>query len=58
MICVIQRVSSSQVRVDDEIVGSIGIGLNILLGVKKDDSSEDVKKLVNKIVHLRRLKMI
>jgi len=53
MKCVIQRVSSSKVTVDGEVIGSIGTGLNILLGVKKGDSSEDVKKLVNKIVNLR-----
>lgn len=53
MKCVIQRVSSSKVTVDNEVIGSIETGLNILLGVKKGDSSEDVKKLVNKIVNLR-----
>ncbi len=53
MKCVIQRVSSSKVTVENKVIGSIGTGLNILLGVKKGDSSEDVKKLVNKIVNLR-----
>lgn len=53
MIAVIQRVSSSSVKVDKEIVGQIGNGLNILLGVKKADTSSEVKKLVNKIVNLR-----
>jgi D-tyrosyl-tRNA(Tyr) deacylase len=53
MIAVIQRVSYSSVKVDDKIVGEINKGLNILLGVKKGDTSEDIKKLVNKIVNLR-----
>ena len=53
MIAVIQRVSSSSVKVEGEIVGQIGKGLNILLGVKKGDTSEDMLKLVNKIVNLR-----
>lgn len=53
MIAVIQRVSSSSVKVDGEIVGEIQKGLNILLGVKKGDTKEDVKKLVSKIVNLR-----
>lgn len=53
MIAVIQRVSSSSVRVKGEIVGKIDKGLNILLGVKKGDSKEDVKKLVTKIINLR-----
>lgn len=53
MIAVIQRVSSSSVSVDEEVVGKIGRGLNILLGVKKGDSGEDVIKLVQKIINLR-----
>lgn len=53
MLCVIQRVSSSMVSVDGNIVGKIGKGLNILLGVKKGDGEDDVAKLVNKIVNLR-----
>ncbi|XOB61967.1 D-aminoacyl-tRNA deacylase [Campylobacterota bacterium DY0563] len=53
MIAVIQRVSSSSVKIDGEIVGKIEKGLNILLGVKKGDSKEDVKKLVTKIINLR-----
>lgn len=53
MIAVIQRVTSSSVKVDGEIVGKIGIGLNILLGVKKGDKKEDIQKLVEKIVNLR-----
>lgn len=53
MIAVIQRVSSSSVKVDGELVGEIGRGLNILLGVKKGDTKQDILKLVNKIVNLR-----
>lgn len=53
MIAVIQRVSSSSVTVDGELIGKIGKGLNILLGVKKGDEVEDISKLVNKIVNLR-----
>jgi len=53
MIAVIQRVLSSKVEVDNQIVGEIGKGLNILLGVEKGDTDEDVRKLVEKIVKLR-----
>lgn len=53
MIAVIQRVSSSSVKVDGEIVGEISKGLNILLGVKKGDDESDILKLVNKIINLR-----
>jgi D-tyrosyl-tRNA(Tyr) deacylase len=53
MKCVVQRVTSSKVTLNDKVIGSIGVGLNILLGVLKGDSSEDVKKLITKIVNLR-----
>lgn len=53
MIAVIQRVNSSSVSVDNKVVGKIGKGLNILLGVKKGDTKDDIKKLVSKIVNLR-----
>ncbi|MDM5270804.1 D-aminoacyl-tRNA deacylase [Sulfurovum sp. zt1-1] len=53
MLCVIQRVSSSSVSVEGKLIGEIGEGLNILLGVKKGDTANDIKKLVNKIVNLR-----
>ncbi|RXJ66656.1 D-tyrosyl-tRNA(Tyr) deacylase [Halarcobacter ebronensis] len=53
MIAVIQRVKSSTVKVEGKIVGEIGCGLNILLGVKKGDSVQDIKKLISKIVNLR-----
>ena len=53
MIAVIQRVSESYVKVDEQIIGKIGKGLNILLGVVKGDTEEDINKLVNKIVNLR-----
>ena len=53
MIAVLQRVSSSRVDVDGVTVGAIGIGLNVLLGVTREDSDADVALLVRKIVDLR-----
>ncbi|NPA53107.1 MAG: D-tyrosyl-tRNA(Tyr) deacylase [Aquificae bacterium] len=53
MIVVLQRVNQSWVEVDGEIVGKIGKGINILLGVEKGDTEEDIKKLMNKIPYLR-----
>ncbi|MEJ5173038.1 MAG: D-aminoacyl-tRNA deacylase [Hydrogenothermaceae bacterium] len=53
MIAVIQRVLESHVEVDGKVVGKIGKGVNILLGVSKEDTEEDVIKLVNKVVNLR-----
>ena len=53
MIALIQRVSSSSVEIDGKVAGSIGLGVNILLGILKDDTKEDIYKLVKKIVKLR-----
>lgn len=53
MLTIIQRVTHSKVTVNGKTVGEIGHGLNILLGVKKGDTPEDITKLVNKIVNLR-----
>ncbi len=49
MRAVIQRVLSSKVEVDGKVIGSIGKGLNILLGISKEDTEEDVKYLKEKI---------
>lgn len=53
MRAVVQRVTSSKVEVDGKIVGSIGKGLNILLGITTDDTIEDIKYLKDKIINLR-----
>jgi len=50
---VVQRVKKSWVEVDGKIVGSINEGLNVLLGVGKGDTEEDVEKLAKKILNLR-----
>jgi D-tyrosyl-tRNA(Tyr) deacylase len=53
MRAVIQRVSRGSVLVDGEEIGAIGSGLVILLGVHRDDNTEDGKYLARKIVNLR-----
>ena len=53
MRAVLQRVTRSKVVVDGEIVGSIGKGLNVLLGISKDDTMEDIPYLKDKIINLR-----
>jgi D-tyrosyl-tRNA(Tyr) deacylase len=53
VIAVVQRVTGSRVRVQDETVGKIGPGLLVLLGVSKADSEKDVDYLADKLVHLR-----
>jgi D-tyrosyl-tRNA(Tyr) deacylase len=53
MRAVVQRVKNSQVKVENKIVGEIGKGLNVLLGISKDDTIEDVQYLTEKIINLR-----
>lgn len=53
MIAVIQRVLSSSVTVDNKVIGKIDRGLNVLLGVEKEDSQKDADYLINKIIDLR-----
>jgi D-tyrosyl-tRNA(Tyr) deacylase len=53
MRAVIQRVSSASVRVEGQVVGSIGAGLLVLVGKEEADSSEDVDWLAQKLVALR-----
>jgi D-aminoacyl-tRNA deacylase len=50
---VVQRVNSSSVTVDNKIAGSISKGLNVLLGICKEDTDVDVKYLCEKILNLR-----
>lgn len=50
---VIQRTSEASVSVNNQIVGSINEGLVTFVGITHKDTIDDVKHLVNKIVHLR-----
>ncbi len=53
MRAVIQRVSTSKVQVDKEVVGQIGPGLLVLLGISRSDDEKDADYLSDKILHLR-----
>ena len=53
MKAVITRVTSASVLIQKKIVGKINCGLLILLGVERNDETNDVKKLVKKIITLR-----
>ncbi len=45
--------SSSSVKVNEKIIGEIGKGLNVLLGVAKEDTEKEALWLLNKIINLR-----
>jgi len=50
---VIQRVTQASVKVNNEVVGCIDLGLLILVGIEDADTTEDVDWLCNKIINLR-----
>ncbi len=53
MRAVLQRVTRASVKVDCEVVGSIGTGWLALLGVAKGDGDEDAVKLAARVAGLR-----
>ena len=53
MRAVVQRVISSHVKVNNEIVGNIETGFNVLLGVSVEDTKKDADYLAEKVVGLR-----
>ena len=53
MRAVVQRVREASVTVDDQVVGTIGAGLMILIGVTHDDDESDARYLAQKIATLR-----
>jgi D-tyrosyl-tRNA(Tyr) deacylase len=50
---VVQRVSDASVRVDGEVVGSVGQGLLILVGVTGADTERDAHAVADKLAGLR-----
>jgi D-tyrosyl-tRNA(Tyr) deacylase len=53
MKCVIQRVRSASVRVEEEVIAAIGPGLLILAGVEKGDGDAEMLAAARKIRELR-----
>src|SRR5262245_38855778 len=53
MRAVVQRVSSASVIVDGQVVGKIDRGFVVLLGIRTDDTQDDLIYLAQKIIGLR-----
>merc|ERR1719284_708469 len=53
MKAVVQRVLSGSVRVDGEIVASIGKGFVALIGIHRDDTKTEMEYIVRKLLGLR-----
>ncbi|MEA5597662.1 D-aminoacyl-tRNA deacylase [Rivularia sp. UHCC 0363] len=50
---IIQRVKSSQVVVNGEIMGKIGMGLNLLVGIADTDTEAELEWMARKCLNLR-----
>ncbi|MEO0969268.1 MAG: D-aminoacyl-tRNA deacylase, partial [Cyanobacteria bacterium J06639_18] len=50
---IIQRVKSSQVVVEDKVVGKIGRGLNLLVGIAATYTNVEIDWMVRKCLDLR-----
>ncbi len=53
MKALLQRVSRAAVSIADKEVGRIGCGLVVFLGVANEDTEQDARYLIQKIVNLR-----
>lgn len=49
----VQRVLSSNVKVDNKVVGSINNGLLLFVGFTLNDSSKEIDYMVDKVINLR-----
>lgn len=50
---VVQRVKHASVKVDEKIIGKIGVGLMVLAGFEASDTQEDFDWMINKLIQLR-----
>lgn len=50
---ILQKVTSSQVMVNGEIVGKIGKGLNLLVAISPNDTEKELNWMVKKCLELR-----
>lgn len=53
MIALIQRVSRAEVRVQGEVIASIGVGLAALICVERSDQKEQAERLGHKLLNYR-----
>ncbi|MCI5775768.1 MAG: D-aminoacyl-tRNA deacylase [Aerococcus sp.] len=50
---ILQRVTEASVAIDQQIVGSIGLGFMLLVGIAPNDTEEDVKYVARKVAKMR-----
>jgi D-aminoacyl-tRNA deacylase len=50
---ILQRVTSSQVTINNQIIGKIGCGFNLLVGIANTDTDTEIDWMVRKCLELR-----
>lgn len=53
MIGLLQRVSHAEIRVQERVVGSIGVGLLVLVGVERGDVEPQAERLLERLLTYR-----
>lgn len=53
MIGLVQRAKTASVKVNDQLIAQINQGIVLLLGIEKDDDSNKVRKLADKVCNYR-----
>jgi D-aminoacyl-tRNA deacylase len=53
MLALIQRVRNASVDVDGEVIGAIGQGLLVLLGIEREDTEAEARRLLQKVLAYR-----
>lgn len=53
MRAVVQRVSAASVEIDGKTVAKVGVGLALLVGIHRDDTRDDARKLADRIAGMR-----
>ena len=53
MRALIQRVLEASVSIGDDVAGRIGPGLAVLVGISRDDTEDEARYIVGKVVNLR-----
>lgn len=53
MLALLQRVTEASVRVEDETIAEIGPGLMVLVGVERDDTAAEARRMVQRLIGYR-----
>ena len=53
MLALLQRVTNSKVIVNEETIGSIDIGLLVLVGIQKEDTEKNARRLLERLLGYR-----